>query len=80
MAYTVYILKDRFNRIYIGQTLNLNRRLADHNSGKTKSLRHRGPFDIIHTETVETRVKAVQRELALKSGQGRAWLESHLGL
>ena len=78
MAYTVYVLKDRYNRIYVGQTKNFRKRLEEHNVGKTKSLRNRGPFDIIYTETLETHSKAIQRERALKSGQGRAWLKSNI--
>lgn len=76
MAYTVYVLMDKFNRIYIGQTQNLNKRLEDHNLGRTKSLRNRGPFHLIYTEILEDRTKAVHRERALKSGKGRAWLKS----
>ncbi len=78
MPYTVYVLKDRYDRLYIGQTQNFRKRLDDHSAGKTKSLRNRGPFNIIHSETLETRIKAVQRERALKSGQGRAWLKSNI--
>lgn len=76
MPYTVYVLKDRYNRIYIGQTEDFRKRLEDHSLGKTKSLRNRGPFDIIYTEILKTRIKAIQRERALKSGRGRAWLKS----
>ena len=78
MSYTVYVLKDRYNRIYVGQTKNFDKRLEEHVSGKTKSLRNRNPFEVLYTEIVETRVEAVQRELALKSGQGRAWLKSKI--
>lgn len=78
MPYTVYVLKDRHNRIYIGQTENLHSRLEDHNLERTKSLRNRGPCDVIYTETLETRIKAIRRERALKSGQGRAWLKSNI--
>lgn len=74
MSYLVYVLEDRYNRLYIGQTKNLEQRLEDHNSGRTKSLRGRAPFKIIHTEPFETRTEAVRREKSLKSGQGRLWL------
>ncbi|OGX38115.1 MAG: hypothetical protein A3G91_06335 [Omnitrophica WOR_2 bacterium RIFCSPLOWO2_12_FULL_50_9] len=78
MSHTVYVLEDRYDRIYIGQTKNLASRLKDHKLGRTKSLRNRGPFHIIYTETLESRIKAVQRERALKSGQGRTWLRSNI--
>jgi putative endonuclease len=76
MLYTVYILKDRFNRIYIGQTQHIDKRVKEHTLGKTKSLHGRGPFSLIYTENFSSHVEAVNRERDLKSGQGRAWLKS----
>ena len=78
MNYTVYVLKDRHDRIYIGQTQNLEKRLIDHNSGRTKSLHGRNPFQLVYTEEFKTRTKAVKKERALKSGQGRAWLKDYM--
>ena len=62
MSFVVYILKDRYDRLYIGQTQNLTQRFFEHNSGKTKSLRGRGPFQIINEETYKSRIEAVRRE------------------
>jgi putative endonuclease len=68
----VYVLKSRKNgRLYTGQTQDLKRRLQEHNSGKTTSLRSKGPFDLIYTEKYATRIEAVRRELYLKTGKGR---------
>ncbi len=79
MSYFVYVLLDKYNRFYIGQTKNLENRIQDHNLGRTKSLRGRFPFKVIHTERFETRVEAVRRERNLKSGQGRLWLKQNRG-
>ena len=78
MPYTVYALKDKFNRIYIGQTQNLNKRLKEHLLDKTRSLKGRGPFEIIYKEEFNARIEAVRRERSLKSGQGRTWLKSNV--
>ena len=74
---TVYVIKDKLNRIYIGQTKDLIKRLKEHNSNKTKSLRNRGPFTIIYQETLNSRQEAVKREKSLKSGQGREWIKKN---
>ena len=74
--YYVYVLKSlRNNRFYTGSTNNLQRRLIEHNSGKSKYTKLTRPFQLIHTETYLTRKDAVRREMALKSGQGRQWLK-----
>jgi putative endonuclease len=66
-------------RIYIGQTNDVERRLAEHNSGQTKSTRAKGPYQIVHVEEFNNRIDAIQREQFLKSGKGREELRS-LGL
>ncbi|MDP2208772.1 MAG: GIY-YIG nuclease family protein, partial [Bacteroidota bacterium] len=45
MKHYVYILKScRDSKRYIGMTTNIERRLVEHNSKKTKSTKGRGPF------------------------------------
>lgn len=75
MFYT-YVLKSLKNgRCYTGSTSNLDRRLREHNKGKTKSIRFNGPFELIYKEQYNTRLEAVRRELFLKSGKGRGYLQ-----
>ena len=79
MSYTVYVMKDRHHRIYIGQTQNIDERIAEHQTGSTRSTRNRGPYRLVYSEQYNTRIEAIHRETALKSGQGRAWLKAKLG-
>lgn len=68
----VYVLRSlKSGRIYIGQTNDLMRRLAEHNFGHTASTRSKGPYQIAHVERFEHRLGAIRRERFLKSGQGR---------
>ena len=77
--YTVYVLQSLVNnRRYIGSTNDINRRLLEHNSGHTKYTRLTRPFKLIYQEEYSTLVEAVRRELELKSGKGREWLNSVL--
>ncbi|MQY63241.1 MAG: GIY-YIG nuclease family protein [Calditrichaeota bacterium] len=69
--YFVYILQSRKdNGYYIGYTANLERRLNERNSGKTRSLLHRIPLDIIHFEEFESKRDAKARECQIKSWKG----------
>ncbi|OHA51535.1 MAG: hypothetical protein A3A97_03660 [Candidatus Terrybacteria bacterium RIFCSPLOWO2_01_FULL_40_23] len=75
-TYVLISLKDE--NFYIGLTTDINRRIKEHNSGKTKSLYNRRPLKLIHKENFLTEIEAKKREQFLKSGQGRKWLRSHL--
>ena len=75
-VFYVYVLRSKKNNYrYIGQTNNLKKRLEEHNSGLTKSIRFQTPFVLEHAEEYESRVEAMKREKFLKSGKGRDWLD-----
>jgi len=66
----VYILKNLAGRYYIGQTTDIRRRIEEHNHGKTKSIRSRGPFKLIYKESFDTRAEAIKRERQIKKYKG----------
>jgi|SRR3989344_6038186 len=69
--YFVYILKSKKdNGFYIGCTSNLQKRIEMHNSGKTQSLKHRRPLEIIYIEEYTDSSRAYQREKEIKSFKG----------
>jgi len=73
--YFVYALYSiSFDRLYIGFTNDLSRRLNQHNSKKNKSTKAYVPWKLIHREEFETRLEARKREKYLKSGIGREYL------
>jgi len=77
--YYVYVLRSLLNnRLYTGYTNDLERRLEEHNSGKTKYTSYTGPYKLIYKETYTTRLEAARRERFLKSGKGRAFLKEVL--
>lgn len=64
----VYILKSiKFDRYYVWQTNNLEKRLTQHNRGYEKPTKHYAPFNLIYFEVVGNRKLARQREKKLKS-------------
>jgi len=54
---------------------NPERRLLDHNSGMTKSIRSRRPFEIIYKEECGDRATARKREKYMKTGAGRKFMK-----
>jgi len=71
-VFFVYVLKSLVDgKLYIGQTSNLEKRLAIHSEGRVRSTRKRYPLRLIHFEKYETRGEAIKRERFLKSIKGR---------
>ena len=68
-VYVCISLKD--NRLYVGSTNNLERRLREHEAGEVSSTKHRQPFKLLYYEVYENEKDARMREKYLKSG-GRA--------
>ncbi len=77
--WTAYVLKSlRDGQNYVGMTCNLSEQLHQHESGKTKTPRSRGPFQAMHTEEFPTRGEARAREKYFKTSAGRRFLKEHV--
>ena len=73
----VYVLRSLVNnRYYTGSTDNLDRRLNEHNSGKSKYTKLTKPFVLVYKETYTSRLEAVRRELYFKTGKGREFINN----
>ena len=78
--FTVYILyAEKFQKIYIGYTSNIEQRIISHNLLATKgyTVKFR-PWNVIHTEEYATKAEAMNREKWLKSGVGRTWIKENV--
>ena len=75
--YTVYVLKSEINgRLYIGYTRDVSIRLRRHNSGRVRSTKAYKPYSLVYSETFEDKTNARRREIFLKSGKGREFINS----
>jgi len=74
MWYVYVIYSKSHNRFYKGIAKNVERRLKEHNSGKTKSTKPFGPWELFFTEKFDTLQSARKREKFLKSGDGRKYI------
>jgi putative endonuclease len=76
MSYFVYALKsEKDGRIYVGFSENVDKRLKEHNNGKTKSTKGFRPWFLIFTEECQTRIEARKLEKYYKSGIGKEKLK-----
>ena len=74
--HTVYVLRSlKDGKLYTGSTGDLERRLKEHNAGKTASTKWRRPFVVIYKEEFQSRQEAESRERYLKTGKGRGELK-----
>ncbi len=79
--FTVYVLySEKYNKIYIGYTSNIEQRLLSHNELETKgfTLRYR-PWKLIYSEVFSEKSEAMKREKQLKTARGRAFVWSLVG-
>jgi len=65
--YYVYLLKDRFDKIYIGYTSDLKRRLQRHARGYTPYLKMKRPVRLVYYEAYLSEKDAKAREKSLKN-------------
>lgn len=74
--YYIYVIKNQYNKIYIGYTFDLEKRLKRHNgelpNKKTSfTSKNKGCWKYIYIEKTENKKIAIIREKYLKSYRGR---------
>lgn len=75
----VYILKSKIREItYVGFTNNIDRRVREHNLGKSKFTRIYKPWEIVYTEEFSSEEEAIRREKYFKSAAGRRFIKKIL--
>lgn len=77
MKIFVYVIRSQVDeRDYVGLTQSIERRLKEHNSGKTKSTKGYRPWKLLFFEEYNDRKVARKREKYLKSGYGKMWIKN----
>lgn len=65
--YSVHILKNSKNHLYIGSSHNVTKRVSRHNAGDGAEFTRRNKnFELVYEETYQTLLEARRRELQLK--------------
>ena len=83
MFYVYVIRSESSNKIYIGQTRDLDNRVDQHNDPNNDfskfTKQNKGPWSLVYKEEFATRKEALIREKYLKSSRGRHYLKKFLG-
>ena len=78
MFYAYVIKSPKSDFLYKGHCKNLEIRLSEHNSGKTKSIKAYLPFILVYHEVFPTREEAIKREKYFKNAAGRRFLATKI--
>lgn len=78
MFYAYVIKSKNSDHFYKGYCEHLEKRLEEHNSGKTKSNKAYLPFEIVYFEKFDDRDSAINREKYFKTASGRRYLKNKL--
>jgi putative endonuclease len=70
--YYVYVIKSQTKgTFYTGHTVDIERRLIEHNNGVSFYTRNRGPWELVYSKEFASRSEAMFHEKYLKTGVGR---------
>ena len=75
MTFTTYVLYSKtFDKIYIGHSSDIQRRITEHNTGESRYAKRYAPWELVYSEEFPTRAEAMKREKELKSQKGREFI------
>ena len=75
----IYILQSQKDKhFYTGYTIDLKKRLFEHNSGKVLSTKNRLPFSLVYYEACLNQKDATHREKYLKTAWGKRYIKQRL--
>ncbi|MCF8229893.1 MAG: GIY-YIG nuclease family protein [Bacteroidales bacterium] len=78
-SYYIYALESlQDGRVYVGFTSDVNRRIREHNNGKTKSTKGYRPWRLFFKKLAGSRLEARKLEKYYKSGCGKEYLKKVL--
>ena len=73
--FTTYILYSlNLRKFYTGQTEDIERRLEEHNRGKTPFMKKGIPWKLLYSQSFETRSEAMQLEKKIKKRGAQRFL------
>ncbi len=75
MFYVYILFSSSKSKYYIGQTLDIENRLNQHNSGFSLSTKYGIPWEIVQTFMCETRSEAILLEKKIKKRGAKRYLE-----
>lgn len=78
MYYVYVLLSEKDHKYYIGYTIDMRRRFAEHLKGHVSSTKLRRPLKLIYYEACLNEQDATRGKEYLKSGSGKIYLNNRL--
>lgn len=78
MYYTYVIKSKKDEKLYIGFTSDLKKRIDEHNKGFVESTASRRPLALVYYEACLDKGRAIAREKYFKTGFGRRYLANRI--
>ena len=77
-VYTIY--NKKADKIYIGETGDIEKRLREHNEkrGNHFTAKFAGKWELVYKEEFENKQESLKREKQLKSFKGREFVRKHI--
>ena len=75
MEYVYVLRNNQSGKLYKGSTSDLRKRILEHKSGKVRSTKNKGPWELVYYEAFKPKRDARREELFLKTGKGRQRLK-----
>ena len=80
MFYTYILYSPTIKKFYNGVTSTIGQRIHYHNTGRSPFTRNKGPWDLVYSETYQTKQQALRRERELKSWKSSKRIIEELAL
>ena len=74
-AYCYILYSTKLNKYYVGSTIDVERRLEEHNRGKEKFTKTGTPWNLMYKEQFEELKQARERERYIKKMKSRLFIE-----
>ncbi len=78
MNYTYVLRSTKDNKLYIGWTKDLKKRIMDHSEGRVRATKSRRPLVLVYYEACANKQRAIEREKFFKTGFGRRFLKNRI--
>jgi len=75
----VYVLQSTIdNQFYVGYSINIQKRVDEHNNGRVKATKYRKPLNLVYWEGCLNQNDAIKREKYLKTAWGKRYIKNRI--
>ena len=76
MPYVYILYSKSFRKYYIGRTGNINRRMEEHNAGRSRYTKNGRPWELVYSEKFFDNSGAAKREIEIKKRKSKKYIKT----